>query len=74
VRISEFKEIKRFIRAKAVPLGLVLGVTLTLTVVMDLVVGVVSGLLLHLAFATHGKLRSRRAHDGPQRLSEEELV
>jgi len=74
VRISEVKEIKKFIRSKAVPLSLVLAVTLTLTVVMDLVVGVISGLLLHLAFATHGKLRSRKAHDGPQRLSEDELV
>lgn len=71
-KIAEIKEIKRFLKEKGWMLSSVLVVTLLLTVFMDLVAGVAAGLVLHLAFAAHGKLRERRNQDGPLTLSEEE--
>ncbi len=72
VKISEVKEVARFIRRKNWQLGSVLLVTLTVTVFADLTFGVLGGLVLHLAFAAHGMLRGLRGRDGALRLAEEE--
>jgi SulP family sulfate permease len=74
VKISEVKEIRHFIRSKGMLLVSVLAVTLVLTIFTDLVKGVGAGILLHLAFSAHGKLRDRRNKDGQLRLSEEEAI
>lgn len=74
VKISEYKEVARFVRKKNWQLGSVLIVTLTLTVFADLIVGVGAGLVLHLAYAAHGYLRGSRGRDGELRLSEEEAL
>ena len=71
-RIAEVPEIIKFVREKSWRLGLVLGVTMLLTVFSDLVTGVAAGLVLHLAFELHGRLRGSRGKDGPIRLSESE--
>lgn len=74
IKIAELKELSRFIRSKSWQLGAVLGTTLLLTVFTDLVIGVSGGLLLHLGFATHHKLRGSRGNDGPLVLREEEVL
>ncbi len=72
IKISEYKEVAHFVRYKNWQLGSVLLVTLTLTVFTDLVIGVGAGLLLHLAYAAHGKLRGSRGRDGRLLLPSEE--
>ena len=72
IKISEYKEVGKFVREKNWQLTAVLFTTFALTVLTDLVVGVSAGLLLHIAFQTHGKLRGRKGNDGPLRLSETE--
>lgn len=72
VKISEHKEVAHFIKQKNWQLGSVLILTLTLTVLTDLVMGVGAGLVLHLAYAAHGKLRGRRGRDGKILLPSEE--
>ncbi|HEY5806192.1 MAG TPA: SulP family inorganic anion transporter, partial [Candidatus Saccharimonadales bacterium] len=74
VKISEYKEVRRFIAEKSWRLGAVLGVTMLLTIFTDLVMGVGAGLILHLAFAAHDKLKTYRDKDGPIRLSEDEVL
>lgn len=72
IRIGEFKGVAAFVQEKSWRLNAVLGTTLLLTIFTDLVVGVGAGLLLHLAFATHNRLRGKRDQDGPIALAEEE--
>jgi SulP family sulfate permease len=72
IKIAEVKTIHQFIREKTWHLNAVLATTMLFTIFVDLVTGVASGLILHLAFAAHNKLRTRRDKDGPIRLSEEE--
>jgi sulfate permease, SulP family len=72
-KIAEVKEIKQFIREKSWKLSLVLATTMLLTIFTDLIIGVASGLVLHLAFATHGKLVTCREQDGPVKLDEQEM-
>lgn len=71
-KIAEIKEISKFLKEKSWMLGSVLALTMLLTIFEDLVVGVTAGLVLHLAFAAHDKLRGMRGKDGPIRLAEEE--
>src|SRR5688500_13438903 len=73
-KIAEIKEIRHFVRVKSWRLSSVLALTMVLTIFTDLVIGVGAGLLLHLAFAAHDKLRTFRDKDGKLRLSEEEAV
>lgn len=72
VKISEYKEIIHFVRHKNWQLGSVLLVTFALTIFTDLVMGVGAGLVLHLAYQAHGKLRGSRGRDGELRLTSEE--
>ncbi len=72
IRIAEFKNIARFVQQKTWRLNTVLGLTMLLTIFTDLATGVVAGLLLHVGFAAHNKLRAARDKDGPLRLNEEE--
>lgn len=74
VKISEYKEVSKFIVAKSMRLSSVLATTMLLTIFTDLVIGVSAGLLLHLAFAAHGKLKRSRDQDGPLVLAEEEIA
>jgi sulfate permease, SulP family len=72
VKIAEVNTIRQFIREKSWRLSAVLATTMLLTIFVDLVTGVVAGLVLHLAFAAHNKLRSSRDNDGDLQLAEEE--
>jgi SulP family sulfate permease len=72
IKISEYKEVIHFVRSKSWRLASVLTVTLLLTITTDLVMGVGAGLVLHIAFTAHHKLRSRRDQDGPIKLEEAE--
>lgn len=72
IKISEYKEVVHFVRQKSWQLGSVLILTLTLTIFTDLVIGVGAGLVLHLAYAAHGKLRGKRGRDGNILLPSEE--
>lgn len=73
VKISEFKEVKRFVTEKSMRISSVLVVTLLLTIFTDLVIGVSGGMLLHLGFKAHNKLGRARDQDGPLVLVEEEI-